>query len=322
MTKRPQRAHHPICSIISYLVAFLESLNVRIFVFSQMSDCFFRKSPMLRSKRLLIPFVLLIAVAAYTVYAGSTNANFVAFVLSTDVDGNNCALNDGSTFFQLRIAYNSAEDFDYTLTILNGGGLVSGTFNGSLPAGSSSSTQITPTFATSEAYPPFAFTVQIETFIKGEPQDTATARVECSGDMNGNVYAVTPLTGENPFAARRAADNCSHLRDQRINSDPSRDCAAPIAVYVDEFGIKIYGVNPYDSTGLIALFIPVEAIDALGVPTENTLIGETTLLASGRELRVYRLTSGEFQLDTFYADGKPYRIIWDQNGVLVRHVEA
>lgn len=278
---------------------------------------------MLRTKRLLIPLLLLvITAAAYTVYAGSTNANFVAFVLTTDAHGNNCALNDGSTFFQMRIAYNSADDFDYTLTVIAGGGLVSGTYNGSLPAGSSSSTQITPNFATSEAYPPFAFTVQIETFVKGVLQDTATARVECTGDMNSNVYAVTPLTGENPFAANRVVDACPQLRDERINSDPSRDCAAPIAVYVDEFGIKIYGVNPYNSTGLIALFIPVEEIDALGIPTENTLLGETTLLASGRQMRVYRLTSGEFQLDTFYADGKPYSIIWDENGALVRHVEA
>lgn len=268
----------------------------------------------------LVLFLMLTAVA--TAYAGSTNAAFVAFVLSTDLDGNNCALNDGATFFQMRIAYESPDPVDYVLTVTSGAPLVSGTFNGSLPAGSSAGTIITPAFATNQSDPPFAFEVQIETFVGGVAQDIATAQVECKGDTSSNLYSVTPLTGENPFAGSAVADNCPHLRDGRINNDTSRDCAAPIAVYIDEFGIKIYGVHPVNATGLIALFVPVEEIDALGIPAQNTLLGATTVLHTGRAMQVYRLSSGEFQLDTFYADGKPYSIIWDADGALVRHLEA
>lgn len=95
------------------------------------------------------------------------------------------------------------------------------------------------------------------------------------------------------------------IHDGRINA---YDQAAPVAVYQDEFGIKVYGIDPTTGRGVIALFVALDA--GAAAPTDNSLLGEGENPFNTHSIDVWELTTGEFQLVTTYADGKPYVIIW------------
>lgn len=83
---------------------------------------------------------------------------------------------------------------------------------------------------------------------------------------------------------------------------------APIAVYP---GLEIYAVNPATSEGSLVLRVSDEQIAAVGVPGgQNTLVAEGVNPFTGKPIALYRLTTGEFQINTSYADGKPYIIVW------------
>jgi LysM repeat protein len=89
--------------------------------------------------------------------------------------------------------------------------------------------------------------------------------------------------------------------DGRVNNiivDPEQTAA----VYCRTNGIevlKVIGNQP-----VTALFATVQEINAVGVPRVNTLI------KSGLDVRLYRLTSGEFQINAPGLQGKEYVFTW------------
>lgn len=112
------------------------------------------------------------------------------------------------------------------------------------------------------------------------------------------------------FSCDASANAICVFGDGRINED----CAAPVIVYLGS--IDVYGVDPATSEAELDLQISDETIAEVGVPAENTLLGSGTNSATGQPISVYRLTTGEFQLNTFYADGKPYIMVWTDGGGL------
>jgi hypothetical protein len=112
--------------------------------------------------------------------------------------------------------------------------------------------------------------------------------------------------------------NGCQLGDGRINDFPDKDCGAPVAVY---FGsIDIYAIDPITSAGTLALRITNDELTTAGVPEDGNLILEQTVNPfTGMAIVVSRLSTGEFQLNTYYADGKPYTISWDSQGK-VKHL--
>lgn len=89
--------------------------------------------------------------------------------------------------------------------------------------------------------------------------------------------------------------------DGRVNNiivDPEQTAA----VYCRTNGIevlKVIGNQP-----VTALFATVQEINAVGVPRVNTLI------KSGLDVRLYRLTSSEFQINALGLQGKEYVFTW------------
>ncbi len=248
--------------------------------------------------------------------AGSTNLNIIAFSLG------GCGMVGGTTNFTVRIAYNSATNFDYVASVVSGPAGLGGTSSGTVPAGSSANTPISLTFNSVATAPPWSFVVQIDSFVGGSPQDRATATISCPA--GGNPYTVTPLgsvdisvPSQPPVVVGSVAPVC--INDSRINGLPNVDCAAPVAVYRSDSGFSIYIINSGNSQGTQLLFISSAEIDELGIPEVNTLLEEGINSATGQPIHIYRLSSGEYQLNTFYADGKPYIISWDSNGN-VRHI--
>ncbi len=95
--------------------------------------------------------------------------------------------------------------------------------------------------------------------------------------------------------------------DQRLNR---WHCEfAPIAVYANP--LNIYAVDPATSQGVIALHVEDDLIKSMDIPTDhNVLIAQADNPITGRTIALYLLTTGEYQINTYYADGKPYIIVW------------
>ena len=72
------------------------------------------------------------------------------------------------------------------------------------------------------------------------------------------------------------------------------------------------GIRVADGNGQELLFISAERINEVGVPEQNTLLGETeTLWFNNTPLSVYRLSSGEFQMNGFDNHAKLVEFIWN-----------
>jgi hypothetical protein len=104
------------------------------------------------------------------------------------------------------------------------------------------------------------------------------------------------------------------IRDGRINNKPGMDCGAPIIVYTPDDGektIDIYSANPANGEGYMDIRISLAAIEEAGIPANNPLLlVDESNHWNGRGLQLFRLPSGELQINTFYSDGKPYTIAW------------
>lgn len=112
---------------------------------------------------------------------------------------------------------------------------------------------------------------------------------------------------ERTFWVEEAAEEefCD-LGDERLNPH----CGAPVAIYAGSY--DVYAINPATSEGDLVLQLSDEAIEAAGVPTTAPIIlGTATNPFSGYPITVYRLTTGELQLNTYYWDGKPYIVRWE-----------
>jgi hypothetical protein len=258
-------------------------------------------------------FILFVIFASSSVHAGSTALSMIPFTAG------GCGIGGGTTNFTVRIAFNSATDFDYVASVVSGPVGLGGTDSGTVPAGSSANTPISLTFNSVATPAPWSFVIQIDSFVAGSPQDRATATVSCPATIG--PYAVTPISSIDISALTglvgSLASNC--INDSRLNGGVDVDCAAPVAVYSQDDGFSVYGINPSNSQGVLALLITSGDIDDVGVPDVNTLLAEGTISSTGQSIHIYRLTSGEYQLNTFYADGKPYIIAWDDAGN-VRHI--
>ncbi|GAB4315819.1 MAG: hypothetical protein Kow00117_07690 [Phototrophicales bacterium] len=107
------------------------------------------------------------------------------------------------------------------------------------------------------------------------------------------------------------------ILDNRVNNSPIYDCAAPVAVYCDGDNIDVYRINPFTSQGTLLFRATQSEIDAVGIPSVNTIID------NAEDVTLYRLTSGEFQINAFYqTEWKPYVKVWDAcPPTYVKHIE-
>ncbi|MGQ9889475.1 MAG: hypothetical protein ACUVSX_13435 [Aggregatilineales bacterium] len=146
---------------------------------------------------------------------------------------------------------------------------------------------------------------------------SSTSRLLDVAETGGGTITVAVSCGLPAAAAPPAAlPPCPHLQDGRINNNPALDCAAPVAIYTG--ALDVYGVDPQTGHGYLTLRLSDEEIAAVGTPASNTLLAQAANLFTGHAVSVYALTTGEIQLNTFYADGKPYTVVWpaDQPGAL------
>lgn len=116
------------------------------------------------------------------------------------------------------------------------------------------------------------------------------------------VASATPPPGQPAAAATEFYDP----GDGRINREP-KDRAAPVAIYCAPAGVRVWLVDGGE-LGALVIDLSYEAINAAGIPAD-----QNQLLASNVGVQVWRLTSGDFQVNTVYPeDGKPYVFGWDR----------
>ena len=138
------------------------------------------------------------------------------------------------------------------------------------------------------------------------------------GDLDKASITFNCTTGEiihkSSGSSRTSASGppCMALLDGRINSVPDKDCAAPIAIYGSP--LQVYVIDPASGDGHLALSLSDAEIEAVGVPQENTLLAEAINPFTGQPVRLYRLDTGEFQLNTWAEDGSAYVFVWDDAG--------
>jgi len=99
--------------------------------------------------------------------------------------------------------------------------------------------------------------------------------------------------------------NC-YFGDGRINHS---DCAAPVVVYPYQNEMSGIGFEIYTPEGLSVLLITGDMISQTGVnPASNELISSDT----ERDIFVYRLTDGSFQINARMSNGKTYIMQFDE----------
>jgi hypothetical protein len=93
----------------------------------------------------------------------------------------------------------------------------------------------------------------------------------------------------------------------RVNTLPHRDCGAPVAIYVNSTTITVLAPDPGIGPEQFVLSVPWND----DIPADaNKILVQTTNPVNGRPAILSRLTTGEWQLNTFHDDGAPYVVVW------------
>ncbi len=159
--------------------------------------------------------------------------------------------------------------------------------------------------------PPPVLTVLQEEFVDYEGSVTLYGRIDTllltfeSGIAIDNLET-SVLPDEEPTPA--APMSCT-TGDRSLNAD---HCGRPVAIFARNGGFAIYGIDINTGWGALASEITAEQIEAAGVPTDGpVIIAEGENPYNHQPFTLYRLPSGEFQLNTYYWDGKPYAVKWE-----------
>jgi hypothetical protein len=106
--------------------------------------------------------------------------------------------------------------------------------------------------------------------------------------------------------------------DNRINSKAHRDCGAPVAIYIRNNEIVVTTLNQGDNPSQLILSAPYGGAIPVG---NNEVLAQANNPQTGRDVVLARLTTGEYQLNTFFADGSGYIVVWYQGEGDLYHID-
>lgn len=119
-------------------------------------------------------------------------------------------------------------------------------------------------------------------------------------------------------AALGQARDTRCVNDARINNRPPRDCGAPVIVYFQGNAISVLQPGQGAAPGWPIFSVPRDT----PIPTsQNQILAEAVNPYNGQQVVLSRLTTGEFQLNTFFSDGTPYIIVWYRGFEDVYHLD-
>lgn len=106
--------------------------------------------------------------------------------------------------------------------------------------------------------------------------------------------------------------------DDRINSKAHRDCGAPVAIYLRSGNIVVTTLNQGINPSSVIVTAPLGGQIPVGA---NQVLAQATNPQTGREVVLARLTTGEYQLNTAYADGTGYIVVWYEGANDLYHLD-
>lgn len=114
------------------------------------------------------------------------------------------------------------------------------------------------------------------------------------------------ISGKGRFAAVQTDCGATLPSDDgRLNSE---DVASLAILYTDESGYAVYAVNAATGAGRLAFRANRAAVEKA---LEEANSGTNTLIAQAGDISLWALTSGECQMNSFYADGKSNEFVFD-----------
>lgn len=138
-------------------------------------------------------------------------------------------------------------------------------------------------------------------------------RITVDQTLSGNwseIDAVELVGMDTPPAVQALVPSGFDPGDARLNQSQG-DAGQPVAIY--QGSVDVYGIDPVTSQGVLEVRVTDEQIEAVGVPSADEwsrLLARGENRATGMPIEVYRLATGEFQVNTYYASGKPYIFRW------------
>jgi len=152
---------------------------------------------------------------------------------------------------------------------------------------------------------PFTFQIKVRMIIDGLLDGSAPDQVR-GGTVVAQTIATATCTGPGytPVTIQNSpgADDDGGFQpdDGRLNVD----AGAPVSIYCQGKDVQIYAINS-DSEGELALMVTADQLGG-DPPSENTLLAQADLI------RLYRLTTGELQVNVGPDfEGKEYVFIWN-----------
>lgn len=139
------------------------------------------------------------------------------------------------------------------------------------------------------------------------------------------IVAAPGVYDEEEVVVFSASGDCGDLvnavalfTDGRVNNSLDVDAAAPVAIYINDslVTIDIYAVNPQTGAGTLVIRHPLST-DA--PPAENELVAEASNPFTTAIIRIYRLSSGEYQVVAGY-DNKEYSVLFPADGTSITHI--
>ncbi len=121
--------------------------------------------------------------------------------------------------------------------------------------------------------------------------------------VNALGCAGLPLLSEFRFSSPAPEPVILWPGDDRLNPHEG----APVAIYAVDGAYEIFSVDPGTSEGWPAFSFDIEGLEAGSAPF---VVATGVNAFSGQPITVYLLPSEELQLNTYYADGKPYIVTW------------
>jgi hypothetical protein len=149
----------------------------------------------------------------------------------------------------------------------------------------------------------------IQLTLPGQPTQSGGGQVSGVASVAG--IATVAISNEIPYVyiiticrVGGPGPQCPGMYDGRINNDPALDCGAPVAIY-PAGSVDIYAINPSTSEGQ---FVSRVEYDSTSDTTQTLFEGTNPF--TGQPILVTELPGGLIQLNTAYADGKPYIVEW------------
>lgn len=155
--------------------------------------------------------------------------------------------------------------------------------------------------------------------VKGSALATVRDGDSISGGITTPSGSAAPITISNfSIAIANRKDCIGGFFDGRVNNNISKDVAAPVAVYTDPFVVR--AIDPFTGDGHVVMTL---SDNDLNVDQQDTpvIVAEALNPFTNSPITLYRLPTGEYQINTFQTDGKLYAIIWNSDFTESYHPE-